>query len=284
VLPKAAPQVLRLATLSAAALSVFGSPLAAQCIGASTASWPRKHSARARLLIDWQTPHVVSLEADQRPKSERELSVDAVLKKLRGRDPRPLLVFRDHRGIKDRKLASLIDRLLKSERFRLASRWFHCIRLPRDANQPGHTFAKLFGGTRAAHLLLLSTSGKKRVKLLQTSKAKASWSVVASVLREDYSQDPTTRIREYQMLLNQFDACDSRIAELEERIEGLRERAVTHEVDARKVRRLEARLADAFREREQLVKLECKVSDLGLGKGEGALPMRRRRHDRRRPR
>lgn len=270
--------------LTFAMLLVLGSPAGAvpQCVGASTASWPRKESASARLNIRWRTA-VVSVQRgqDRKPKPGQELALAAAIKELRERDRRPLLVFRDHRDLEDRKLANLIDRLLESERLRLASRWFRCVRVPKNSSEAGHPYAKLFPGTKPPHLLLISASGKKHVRLLGSAKSKASWSAIASVLREDYRRDPTSRIREYQELLNQFDASDSRIAALEDRIVASREKR-----EKRKTKRLEAKLAEAFKQRNELLKLEHRTADLGLAKAERAVPVRRRRHDggRRRPR
>ena len=89
----------------------------------------------------------------------------------------------------------------------------------------------------------------------------AKWSQIAEVLRWDYSRDPTAVLREYQRLLDKYDVLDAQEAQLLERIKEYKKSK------RRGVKRLEARLNRARKERKKLERVEQGLRNLGLKRG-----------------
>jgi hypothetical protein len=167
-----------------------------------------------------------------------------------------LLVMRDAREAKDPKLAELLQAALKSERFLLASQWFHCIDAASANGVRKRAAAALFQGENAPLLVLSSWDGRQRVELLGSIDQKVTWQKIASVLKHDYAKDPTVHAKELNELLNKFDFLDDKKKELTAQLARTKDEA--------KAANLRKKLEGFEKEREQLLAAEKKWRDLGL--------------------
>ena len=182
----------------------------------------------------------------------------AAITELADGDRRPLLIYlRDHKS--SPKVTSLLTSALKSERFQLASQWFHCVQVSNDVLQEGHAYHALFRGKNPARLLLASCDGKKIVPFLGTVQQKVNWPAIAGVLKKGYKKDPTTAVKKIERLLSKFDALDDKRKELRAQLA----RAGKKNQRSR-IKILEAKLAANEKDRTQVFADKTKLEDLGL--------------------
>lgn len=174
---------------------------------------------------------------------------------LRGKDPRPLLLMRDTREVKDEKLTALLQAALKSERFLLASQWFHCVDVSTAARDHKRASEALFRGANPPLMILSSWDGSTRVELLGTPEQTITWAKIASVLKHDYSKDATLHAKELNELLNKFDALDDKRKALTEQLARAKD-----ELKAALVRK---KIEALEQERELVLAAEKKWRDLG---------------------
>lgn len=150
---------------------------------------------------------------------------------------------------------------LGSERFKLASKWFHCVRLGEEVRNEGHPYHALVKGKNPARLVLVSRDGSKLTRLLGTAEHKVSWEKIRSVLRKDYKKDPTNAVKAIERLLSKFDALDNKRKELR----SLRDRAAKSNRKDR-IKLVEKKLAANEKERQTLLAKKAKLAELGLRK------------------
>ncbi len=197
--------------------------------------------------IDWTASAESFIEQDR----SRATAIEG----LAAGDPRPLLIYlQGHKS--DAKVTGLLNAALTSERFQLASKWFHCVQVSSDVLNEGHAYHALFRGKHPARLVLASRDGKKIVPFLGTAQKRVNWSGIAGVLRKDYKKDPTSAVKAIERLLLKFDALDNRRTELQaqlaraaksnqrDRIKSIQKKIVANENDRTEVFAEKTRLED----------------------------------------
>jgi len=205
--------------------------------------------AKSRLQIAWDTA---------RSSDEKQLSEAEVVEHLRGDDKRPLLVLRDCGGC-DKKVDDLVNRTLANEQVILASQWFHCVRVSKEAADPRHPFHALFEGTNPPHIIMTSWSGSKLTPRLATTADKVFWKEIVRVLRVDYRKNPTKHVRDLQRALDKFDMLQAKRDELTRQLA-----AATEKKKAARQKRLEKKLAEVEQDLAKAAERETKLKDLGL--------------------
>ncbi len=217
--------------------------------GGGGASWARQSTSKSKLNIDWRTPYVGT---------EQTPSAEELIAELRGADRRPLLIVRSTTKQTDKKVDSLLKAALGSERFQLASKWFHCVKVDeKDIAQS--KYRNLFAGRRPAHMVLSSWDGKKRIDLLGNVDQKVTWKKITTVLKRDYKKSPDKAIKVIEKLLNKHDALDKRQSELSTQLARANEKKKKSQV-----KKVEKQLAKLEKERAKLNETERKARDLVL--------------------
>lgn len=186
-------------------------------------------------------------------------SAEELVAELRGDDPRPLMIVRNSA---DEKIDALLQAALASERFQLASQWFHCVRVDVEDVANSH-YQKLFDGRNPAHLVLSTWDGTKRVEMLGRVGHKVTWSKIQSVLKAEYKKNPYTAIKGLEKLLNSFDALDKRESELSAQLARCKESGKDDQC-----KKIEGQLAELAEERKQLLAEEQELEDLELRRAE----------------
>ncbi len=159
----------------------------------------------------------------------------------------------------DEDLQRLLKGALGSERFKLASGWFHCVKVEDDVLGADHPYHALFAGRHPAQLVLASRNGAKLVNFLGSTQQKVKWSGIVSVLRKSYRKDPTAAVKGIERLLSRFDALDSERKELRSQLERYSEKK-----QADKMKHFEKKLGENQTDREALLAKKAKFEDLGL--------------------
>lgn len=185
------------------------------------------------------------------------------MRELANGDPRPLLIYRvaGPKSASSPKVKKLLDAALKSERFQLASRWFHCVRVDDAVLESSNAYHSLFSGKTPARLLLASRDGSKLVTFLGTDKARVSWRGISSVLKKSYRKDPTAAVKAIERLLSRFDALDSQRTELNAQLARY-----TKKQQPDKMKAFKKKLAKNSKDRTLLFAQKKKLEDLGLRK------------------
>lgn len=212
-------------------------------------SWSRSETSKSFLTIDWEAAFT---GADEQI-ANRRAAIDA----LAGDDARPLMILVQSKS--DKKVEALLQAALKSERFQLASKWFHCVRVDDSVVDPAHPYASLFAGKKAPRLVLASRKGTKVAPFLRTTSDKLSWSKIAAVLKVDYRDDPTRAVKSIERLLSKFDALDSKRKELNAQL-------ARHTEKKRKsaVRAIEKKLVALEKQKAAVVAAKTKLEALEL--------------------
>ncbi|MCA8941250.1 MAG: hypothetical protein KDB80_01715 [Planctomycetes bacterium] len=205
--------------------------------------------------IDWRQTRLYQ---------EQALSAEEMIGELRGSDPRPLLIIRPVDEKKDKQVFDLFQAAIKSERFQLASQWFHCIKLE-EKNIEESIYRKLFDGRNPAHMILATWDGKYRVELLGTTSHKVTWKKITSVLSKAYKQSPDQAIKQLEKVLNTFDALDQRETELQAQRARCDEKG-----KASQVKKVDRQLAELADDREEALELERDARELELRRDDDA--------------
>ncbi len=211
-------------------------------------SWRRLKTAKSRLEAEWR---------NQLPSAETVLEIDEAIQILRKDDPRPLLIVRDCDGCKNKE-GDLLKRTLEDERFLLASRRLHCVKLDQEAHLPDHPFNKLFRGSVPAHVVLASWDGKRVINVSRAGQ-KEIWQSMQKVLRVSYKKSATRAMKQLTKLLEQYDALDEREGELLVQLAAKEERG-----KARRAEQLREEISELEEDRRTLLEKEAKVCDLGM--------------------
>ncbi|MEM7200719.1 MAG: hypothetical protein AAF628_10660 [Planctomycetota bacterium] len=229
-------------------------------------TFERRKTSKDRLQIRWDYP--ASMEVEQDAGTGRTRSVarmyalerDAALAKLRGDDPRPLLVVRECGRCKGTNDA-LLSRTLDNERTLLLSRWFHCVKLKHHVVKDDHTFSALFAGQQPPHLFLASADGEAIVPLPGDQSQSDLWAAMHDMLDAAYERDARQALKELNKLLARFDDLDSQEDQLLEQIDREVERRGPKSA---KMRRLQAKLRAVQDKKAKAREREDEVVDLGL--------------------
>jgi len=181
---------------------------------------------------------------------------DAIDYMARSSSGKPVLINRET-TTRDPKVAKLYKEALASERFALASHWFHCVKVGDEVLDENHPLHPLFADRNPPALVMLSPDGKKQVSFLGTTQQKVAWTPIASMLATAYKKDPTGAVKDLEQLLCKFDKIDGEQTELNAQLER-----ATKKQDNRKITAIKQKLAaveverkQAFAEEEDLRKL-----------------------------
>lgn len=213
-------------------------------------SWSRLETSKSLLNINW-TGAVRSIATQV---AERK----AAIEEIANGDPRPLLLLLETEKT-DKKVKSLLDSALKSERFTLTSNWFHCVRMDRSVLEKSHPYHSLYAGRNPARLLLVSSDGSKLVRFLGTAQERVTWAGIVSVLKKDYRKDPTAAVKAIERLLSKFDALDDKQKELQAQ---LARAAKKNQKD--KLALYKKKIAAVDKERTKVFQQKAKLEKLGL--------------------
>lgn len=211
-------------------------------------SWRRLKTAKSRLEAKWR---------DLLPSEETVLTVKEAIVSLRKDDPRPLLIVRECDGCKNKE-GDLLKRTLEDERFLLATPWFHCVKLDKEAHFPEHPYNKLFTGSIPPHVVLASWDGKRIVNVSRAGQ-KEIWQAMQKVLRVSYKKSPSTAMKGLSKILETYDALDEREQELLVQLAAKEERG--KKARAEKLRK---QIIDLEADRQEVIEKEEKLYDLKL--------------------
>lgn len=217
-------------------------------------------TAKELLRIDWDNavyvPPVQS-GATQVP-TPATLTPDEAYAYLAGSDERPLLVLRECDGCRGTDLALLrADR--PNERTLLLTGFFHCVRLPSHASQPGHPFAALF--TAHSHLFLCEADGSGRIDFDGRQSQSDLLKAMRTILDRATEVDAAGVTNRLQKALAQLDRVDAREADALTALEA--------ELDRRgdkssRVADLQERIRALIAEREEIL---AEIARLGHRSG-----------------
>jgi hypothetical protein len=218
--------------------------------GSEMSSWARGKTSTSRLNADWQAPLI---------SAEKSLELKEALKKLRGEDPRPLLLLRDCDGCKNTE-GDLLKRTLLDERLLLATGWFHCVRFSHDVTKPEHPFSVIFEHERHPHIAMASWDLKTFTQVHRAGQ-KDVWKSMKRVLGKDYKKSPESAMKNLMKLLVEYDAIDDREDALKVQLSTKQERGKTG-----RIKILQKELATLAEEREELIEEEESLKELGFKK------------------
>jgi hypothetical protein len=227
----------------------------------------RGPSARDVLQLSWEYPvfsaqQVAAPEGRTSAKTARKaLSAEEAFAFIAGDDPRPLLVLRECFVCNGTDDALLSRGQVDNEKTFLFSRWFHCVKLPPDVLEDDHPFRNLFPGGASEHLFMATRSGELRIPLESERSRTELWSSMVQILSADYRSDPQRSVKDIQGLLDDLDAVDLEIADLQTRMDELLE---TDGPGSRKLDRVRTKLGKAREERDALLGEVTKASKLEM--------------------
>ena len=115
-------------------------------------------------------------------------------------------------------MRKLLKEALASERFKLASHWFHCVQITKEVMEKGHPYRCLYEGRNPPRLILATADGKKVARFLGTAGQRVNWPAIAAVLKAAYEKNPTKAIRDRERLITTFDVLDAKISNLGDQI------------------------------------------------------------------
>lgn len=227
----------------------------------------RSPMSREQLTIDWKYPVIgAKVVGDgERYADEivhRTLEVEKAFKLLADGDPRPLLVLRECatcEGTDD----ALLTRQADNEKTLLMSRWFRCVKLPPASTEEGHPFQKLFEGKAPAHLFVARPDGSERIDLKGDQSRAELWKVMGKHLAAHYAEKPDGALRQLTKILDEYDALDVRLRELNVKIDDAIE---TYGPDHKKVAKRVREREDLLTERSELQAKVVALSKLKVRK------------------
>ena len=218
-------------------------------------NFERGATSRSRLNIPWGHSSVTrSVQVKDRASALRHMADD---------DLRPLLILRltHDTGNATKKVRKLLKAALASERFQLASHWFHCVLVTKEVMKKDHPYHCLWEGKSAARIILATADGKRVVRFLGNARQRVNWPDIAAVLKAAYEKNPTKAIRSRERLITAFDVLDAKISNLGDQIATASERNNDATLAALKVR-----LDKVEEEREKALAQERVLQDLVLRK------------------
>ncbi len=227
----------------------------------------RGPSARSVLKLQWEYPtYVENFEAaDGRTtakRASRALSREEALKYIAGKDPRPLLILRECKTCNGTDDALLSRGVVDNEKTFLLARWFHCVKLPVAVLEPDHPFHNLFDAKDPEHMFLCAADGSSRIGMESERSRVELWGAMNQVLVANYQQGPDGLVKQMAKAIDRFDQVDTRVAELEKKLDKILE---TDGPDSKKLKKVQDELAAAKVERAELFALiEKSTAELKL--------------------
>ncbi len=225
--------------------------------------YTHRQNSLERLKIDWIYPALEPIrpEGDTAARTRTvALPPAEMLATLAGEDPRPLLIVRECHRCQGSE-AALLDTEKANEKTILLARWFRCIRFDDSVRHETHPCRLLFEEHGMPHLMLWSPLGDQVEPLDGTRSQGRLWSTMTKVLRQSYTKDPDTAVREMFKVLAAFDHLDSMEAEIGARMQNALDDVAS---TSPRVQALEAELAKVRAERDALQAREAALMDLGL--------------------
>ncbi len=215
---------------------------------ASTGSAVRRGpTTRSLMKVTWDYPvQAVERSNATAVAQQTTLSRSEAIRALAGKDPRPLLVVRECPSC-NKTDRTLLTPGIDNERTILLTRFFHCVKLPLNANEAGSPYQALFSTTNPEHLFVCASDGSAPAALSTEGSRPELWATMERTLNATYSKDASTAVREMSKHVDLIDTCERQLQELERRRDGLVEGE--SRPDASKVRRLEE---DAIRLRQSM--------------------------------
>lgn len=214
-------------------------------------SFSRLQTSQSRLNIQWRSAPDSDLYGV-------ESFEDAIAYMARRSGGKPILINRET-DKRDAKVAKLYAQALKSERFSLASRWFHCVKVGDEVLDKNALLHTLFKGKNPPALVMLSSDGSKRVSFLGTTAQKVKWAPIAGVLKSSYKKNPTTAVKGLEKLLCAFDALDGKHNELKAQLARAEKKR-----NKSKIAAIQKKIADAEKDRAAVYAEEEKLRELVL--------------------
>jgi hypothetical protein len=155
----------------------------------------------------------------------------------------------------DEKDTDQLERSLADERVQLASKWFRCLKVDGDVSAENHPLHEAFDHRRSTALIAFATADGGKIVPLKKLGAREMWDGMESVLKVAYRKSPTSAVKDWQKLLSEFDALDSRETELNAQLEGANER---------KAKAIQDKLARLQQDRERALAKEQEIRELPL--------------------
>ena len=226
-------------------------------------STARSPLSREELAIDWQYPVLAPKPVGDGNRSvardkNQNLELEKAFRLLAEGDTRPLLVLRECNSCAGTDDA-LLTRKTDNEKTLLMSRWFRCIKLPPAVIEDGHPFHKLFEGKDPAHLFVARPDGSGRLDLKGDQSRTQLWKVMGKHLSAHYAQKPDSALKALVRILDEHDAVDLRLRELNTKIDLAIEKSGP---DDKKVKKRMQERKDLLDERAELKAKAIAVSQL----------------------
>jgi len=226
----------------------------------------REATSKDRLKIDWRHPVPPARDAE-RTASAVALPLAEALQVLWENDERPLLVLRECHYCQDSDQA-LLSRSLNNDRTLLLTKWFRVVRLPMHVTEPSHPFYNVFAGYafkssngQTPHFYLLAHPAAQPVEFTGEQMQSSLWKGMAAVLGERYGRDPNKAVKEWLLLLNEFDRFDALLRSTQAELDETRAK---NGPKSDKAKELEKRLAELKTQRGEALAREDRVRDLRL--------------------
>jgi hypothetical protein len=147
-----------------------------------------------------------------------------------------------------------------NERTRLLSRWFHCVKLPVDVNEPDHPFHSLFASAEDGHLFVAQSDGSSKIPLEADTSRTELWGSMTRVLNAAYACDVSKVSRDIVRHFDRLDVLDPRLRDLQKRRDTLMQTPLVDPLDVQKVKarlvEVEGEIAAEKAEIERLARIE----------------------------
>ena len=226
-------------------------------------TFERQETSKRRLETEWDFPVPAVSEV-------QELERGVAFARIRGNDPRPLLILRECNLCKGRDDA-LLYRALSNDKTSILLRWFHCVKLPPHVTEASHPFHSLFAGERAPHFYLLDPDGAHGVSFDGTQTQSDLQDGMVEVLRRSYQRDPEQAAKDLVKLLDHFDHLDSLKVSYTGQLDAAIEKQGKDSGDAKnaraKLEKVEFQMREALAREQQLADLKLKPPAAATAEG-----------------
>ena len=214
-------------------------------------TFSRLQTSKSRLNIRWQNAPNADLQ--------NIVTMDDMLQRLAKKSRNKPLLIQRTTDQRDPKVKKLLDAALKSERFSLASQWFHCVKIGDEVLVETHPLHPFFKGKNPASLVMMTADAKKHVSFLGTTSQKVKWSPIASVLKASYKKNATSAVKGLEKLLCQFDTLDGKKNELNAQLKRAQKSK-----NKSKINSIKKKLAAQEKDRKKAFEEEAKLRELQL--------------------
>jgi hypothetical protein len=197
----------------------------------------------------YEAPEIVADGPTFSAQQRKALPAAEALAYIAKTDRRPLLVLRECKVCNGTDDALLSRGNVDNEKTFLLSRWFHCVKLPVGVLEKDHPFHALFRDTDPEHMFLCAADGSERISLESERSRSELWGAMTKVLAATYAKEADPEVRKMEKAIDRFDVIDAAITGLEQRKDEILEEEGP---DSRKLKKLEAELLEARKERDGL--------------------------------